>query len=86
MAVGALQLIFSWDLGFWRTGLMLGAAFFSCTYMVNHVTNDNGFCYLTALENYYREEYGKDKVDQFLPRFYDAIKEIPNCLKGDKRA
>lgn len=76
MIGGVLKVLWGSDLGFWTSGLVLGATFFSCTYIINHITNEDGFCCLTALENHYRMQEKMEKVDNFLPRFYDKCKEI----------
>ena len=76
MVGGVVQLLWGSGLGFWISGLILGATFFSCTYIINHITHENGFCCLTALENYYREKEEMDKVNNFLPRFYKKCREI----------
>lgn len=55
---------------FWDKALMLGLTFFSGMYAVNHVTNSEGFCALTDLENFYRRQAQVEEVGRFTPRFY----------------
>lgn len=81
MLGGVVQVLWGSGLGFWISGLILGATFFSCTYIINHITHEDGFCCLTALENYYRKEEGLEEVGDFLPRFYSKCKEIVLCFK-----
>jgi len=76
MLIGAVKILFDSQLDIWLSGLILGATFFSCTYLINHITNPDGFCVLTDLENYYRQQLGLSKVDRFLPRFYEMCKRI----------
>ena len=76
MIVGVFKVLWGSDLGFWLSGLILGATFFSCTYIINHITHDEGFCCLTSLENYYRIQEEMETVGDFLPRFYTKCKEI----------
>lgn len=74
MIGGAIYLLLTWQLGFWLSGLILGASFFSATYLVNHITNPKGYCVLTDLENYYRIINSQHTVGRFLPRFYAKLK------------
>lgn len=68
---GVLNLFISAShLAFWDKALMLGLTFFSGMYAVNHVTNNDGFCALTDLENFYRRQANMDEVGRFTPRFY----------------
>lgn len=76
MIGGVLKVLWGSELGFWTSGLVLGATFFSCTYIINHVTNDGGFCCLTELENYYRIREGSKVVENFLPRFYKKCSQL----------
>jgi hypothetical protein len=45
-------------------------------YAVNHVTNSDGFCFLTDIENFYRKAEGLPQVGPFTPRFYSKCREI----------
>lgn len=63
-------------LGFWEKGLLLGVTFYTAMYATNHVTNSQGFCFLTDIENFYRGEEGLEKVGPFTPRFYKKCREI----------
>ena len=83
MLIGTIELMITWQLGLWLSGLVLGATLFSVTYLVNHVSNPNGFCVLTDLENHYRREEGLSEVGSFLPRFYAKCKELFS-FKGNK--
>lgn len=76
MVGGVVQVLWGSGLGFWISGLILSATFFSCTYIVNHITHEDGFCCLTALENHYRNKEAMEKVANFLPRFYKKCREI----------
>lgn len=76
MVGGIIKIVVGWQLDFWISGLILGAAFFSLTYIINHITNDSSFCLLTDLENCYRREIGLEPVGPFLPRFYRKCAEI----------
>ncbi len=64
------------SLGFWVKGLMLGMTFYSAMYAVNHVTNKDGFCVLTDLENFYRVKADMPKVAEFTPRFYKTCRRM----------
>jgi hypothetical protein len=76
MIGGMFRLLWGSNLDFWTSGLLLGATFFSCTYIINHITHDDGFCCLTELENYYRAEENLPKVNKFLPRFYKKCRAV----------
>lgn len=67
-------------LGFWIKGLLLGISFYSGMYAVNHVTNKDGFCVLTDLENYYRCAEGLPLVNEFVPRFYTQCRIISKTI------
>jgi len=64
------------SLGFWIKGLLLGITFYSAMYAINHITNSDGFCVLTDLENYYRKQEGLSTVKEFSPRFYKQCRTI----------
>jgi len=71
MIGGAFTLVAATPLlGFWLKGLLLGITFYSAMYAVNHVTNKDGFCVLTDLENYYRKQESLPIIKEFTPRFY----------------
>lgn len=72
-------------LSFWDKSLMLGLTFYSGMYAVNHVTNHEGFCFLTDLENFYREQAQLPKVGCFTPRFYAKCAQMWNSLFRKKR-
>ena len=76
MIGGVIKVLWGSGLGFWVSGLILGVTFFSCTYIINHVTHDEGFCCLTSWENYYRLQEEMEEVGNFLPRFYKKCKEL----------
>lgn len=63
-------------IGFWLKGLLLGITFYSAMYAINHVTNKDGFCVLTDIENYYRKKEGLPLVKEFTPRFYKQCRVI----------
>lgn len=63
-------------LGFWEKGLILGVTFYTAMYATNHITNSNGFCVLTDLENYYRKQERLPTVKEFTPRFYSQCRII----------
>lgn len=63
-------------LGFWEKGLLLGVTFYTAMYAVNHVTNSQGFCFLTDIENFYRKQENMPLVGPFTPRFYKKCREI----------
>jgi len=67
-------------LGFWEKGLMLGVTFYTSMYATNHITNSQGFCFLTDIENFYRDKEGIDKVGVFTPRFYKKCRDIGGTL------
>lgn len=87
---GALKmLLVAGGLGFWEKGLILGITFYTAMYATNHVTNSDGFCVLTDLENFYREKEGIDEVGPFTPRFYkknyDICVKMMSTLRRNKR-
>ena len=62
-------------LDFWAKTVVLGAAFYSAIYGVNHVSNSEGFCALTHAENHYRRKEGLPLAPiRFVPRFYKFVK------------
>jgi hypothetical protein len=67
-------------LGFWEKGLLLGVTFYTAMYAINHVTNSNGFCFLTDLENFYRRQAGMSEVKEFTPRFYKKCRQIGSTV------
>ena len=78
---GAFHLfISSDDLAFWTKGLLFGLLFFSGMYGVNHVANQDGFCVLTDLENFYRKKEGMPTVGRFMPRYYSTLRSL-FCFK-----
>lgn len=81
MIVGIFKVLFVSDLGLMETGLILGATFFSATYIINHITHESSFCCLTVLENYYRNKEGMPEVGDFLPRFYKYCKILGSDIK-----
>lgn len=68
------------SLGFWLKGLLLGITFYSAMYAINHVTNKDGFCVLTDLENFYRKQEGMPTVKEFTPRFYKQCRLIAAAI------
>jgi len=77
MAGGIVSIVLGTpSLGFWLKGLLLGITFYSAMYAVNHVTNKDGFCVLTDLENFYRKHEGLPLVKEFTPRFYKQCRII----------
>lgn len=72
-------------LGFWEKGLMLGITFYTFMYATNHITNGDGFCFLTDMENFYRKAEGMDKVGPFTPRFYKKCRTMFNRTSIPKR-
>jgi hypothetical protein len=77
MIGGAFTLVVATpSLGFWLKGLLLGITFYSAMYAINHVTNKDGFCVLTDLENYYRKQENMSTVKEFTPRFYRQCRII----------
>lgn len=83
MPIGVVRLILADDsMDFWVKGLFLGTVYFATTYGINHITNSQGFCVLTSLENYYREKANMPRASaRFIPRFHKAVK---NLLKKEK--
>lgn len=74
---GAINLLVSSEgLSFWTRGMLYGLLFFSSMYGVNHVTNDDGFCVLTNLENFYRTKEGLPRVGRFMPRYSAAWRSL----------
>jgi hypothetical protein len=72
---GAVNLLISSEgLSFWTKGMLFGLVFFAAMYAVNHVTNRDGFCFLTDLENFYRGRCGMPRVGRFVPRFWETIR------------
>lgn len=72
---GAFNLLLASEgLSFWTKGMMFGLLFFSAMYGINHVTNQDGFCVLSDLENFYRKKEGMSRVGRFMPRFYGLFK------------
>lgn len=79
---GAINLLVSSEgLSFWTRGMLYGLLFFSSMYGVNHVTNDDGFCALTHIENYYRRREGIAEVGRFMPRYTKQMKAIWTYIK-----
>lgn len=77
MIISMLDLIGSWELGFLRSGGLIGVTLCALVWGVNHITNPNGFCWLTHIENHYREKFKKGKCNKdFLPRFYSKCGQI----------
>ena len=64
------------DIGFLERFVLVGASFFSLTYLVNHITNKSSFCCLTVLENVLRDYEGMDRKGAFVPRFWKKCKQI----------
>jgi len=76
LLAGAFNLLWSSeDLSFWTRGMLFGLLFFAGMYGVNHVTNEDGFCVLTDLENFYRKKEGMPMVGRFMPRFYNLFRK-----------
>lgn len=69
-------------LGFWEKGLMFGIAFYTAMYAVNHLTNSQGFCVLTDIENHYRDVEKMEQVGPFTPRYYSKWRDIINFVKN----
>jgi hypothetical protein len=67
---------------FWEKGLMFGIAFYTAMYAVNHLTNSQGFCVLTDIENHYRSLEGMEQVGPYTPRYYSKWRDILNSLKN----
>lgn len=83
LVAGCISLLWSADLSFWTRGMLFGLTFFAAMYGVNHVTNDNGFCVLTDIENYYRKLADMPKVGRFTPRFTQTVRSL---LKLNKKS
>lgn len=73
MPIGLFRLLFANEtLDLWVKGFLLGIMYMSGIYAVNHVTNSEGFCVLTSLENACRKREGLPPAPKrFVPRFYD---------------
>lgn len=73
--IGILNLLLvNTEFTFWPKAVLLGTTFFGVMYSVNHVSNTNGFCVLTHLENHYRRQAGMPEAPiRFVPRFYKAV-------------
>lgn len=70
LIAGAINLLISSEgISFWTRGMLYGLLFFASMYGINHITNDDGFCVLTNLENFYRAKEGLPRVGRFMPRF-----------------
>ena len=63
-------------LTFWVKALLFGITFFCAMYCSNHITNPEGFCVLTDVENALREKENLPQVGPFTPRFYNKTKEM----------
>lgn len=61
--------------------MLFSIVFFVGMYCTNHVTNHEGFCVLTDLENFYRRKEGMPIVDAFTPRYYRKIGSIMSSIK-----
>lgn len=74
MPIGLFRLLFNNEtLDFWIKGFMLGVMYMGMIYTVNHITNSQGFCVLTDLENFYRQKEGLPLASKrFVPRFYKS--------------
>lgn len=92
--VGLFKLLWNTYLDFWTKGLILGTLYIGIIYSVNHISSgDLGFCWLTYLENYYREQEHLPQVSKrFMPRYYKKWTEGFNWIKrlyhfrfGDKK-
>lgn len=80
---GSVALVFETEgLSFWIKGLLFGITFYSAMYAINHVTNKDGFCVLTDLENYYRAKAEMPLVKEFMPRFYKRCRAIYTAVKN----
>ncbi len=74
LVAGAINLVITSEgMSLWTKGMLFGLVFFSFMYGVNHVTNKDGFCVLTDLENFYRRKENMPTVGQFMPRFYSLF-------------
>lgn len=81
MVAFGILLVSSWGLGFIGSGAAIGVIFCCMVWGVNHVTNPDSYCWLTDLEQIYREQKGmKPCRKAFTPRFYTKCRQI---LKGD---
>lgn len=82
---GLISLVTTTALTFWLKALLVGIVFFMCMYCTNHLTNSQGFCVLTDIENLYRRREGIEEVGPFTPRFYRHVgkifKNISNFFK-----
>ena len=77
MAIFGIKLVLTWQLGFFGTGAAIGVIFCCIVWGVNHVTDPDGFCYLTDLENIYRARTGMPPCGKaFNPRFYAKVRQI----------
>lgn len=77
LVAGAFNLLISNEgLSFWTKGMLFGLLFISGMYGVNHVTNQEGFCFLTDLENFYRKKEGMPLVGRFMPRYYAQMRKM----------
>lgn len=83
LVAGCINLLWSADFSFWTRAMLFSLTFFAGMYGVNHVTNDNGFCVLTDVENYYRKLADMPKVGKFTPRFSQTLRSL---LKLKKKA
>lgn len=82
MIGGILKLLLSTGpMDFWVKGLLLGVTFYTGMYGVNHVTNSDGFCVLTDLENFYRKKENKPLVGPYTPRFYKQSRKILGAIQ-----
>ena len=84
MPVGLFRLLFENDtLDLWVKGFLLGVMYMSGIYAVNHVTNSEGFCVLTSLENACRKREGLPPVPKrFVPRFYVKCADMGKWVIG----
>jgi hypothetical protein len=83
MPIGLFRLLFNNEtLDFWVKGFLLGVMYMGMIYTVNHVSNSQGFCVLTDLENFYREKEGLPQAPKrFVPRFYSSCAALWKKLK-----
>lgn len=82
MIGGCIKLVLATAaLDFWVKGLLLGITFYTAMYATNHVTNHQGFCVLTDIENFYRRKEGMPEVDAFTPRYYRKCGSIISSIK-----
>jgi len=83
MIGGVLKLLLAASaLSFWERGLMLGITFYTAMYACNHISNKDGFCVLTDLENHYRAADNTIKVGSFCPRFYSKLSDISKSVSN----